>query len=275
MSAVKNVVFRQRISLSSLVLYTRKRAFSSSSATAEEKVASTTTNFDLPQIRNEITDRWVQAEASSSNGTKTRARYCCFTHHDAVREYQKPSASWHWLDRELSSNMAGETGAVYIYKGALTALNIRRDTTKEALEFCNTHMTTESSHLQYFQSILPYGKYTKLLPIWKCAGWTLGFLPTMMGGSRALYVTVEAVETFVEEHYQEQIGPLHNEGSAPELTRLLEHCCEDEVEHKEDAAQKLLSSDSDSHIKDLWWVNLWSSTVRQGSIVAAKVARRF
>jgi ubiquinone biosynthesis monooxygenase Coq7 len=106
------------------------------------------------------------------------------------------------------------------------------------------------------------------------AGWTLGFLPTLLGGSQGLYVTVEAVETFVEEHYQQQIGPLKEQGGqSEELVRLLEHCCQDEVHHKEDAARKLLGTTNHEEF-DAWWAQPWSAVVRRGSIVAAEIARR-
>jgi ubiquinone biosynthesis monooxygenase Coq7 len=233
--------------------------------------ATETPSFDFENIRNEILACWMTAEAESPNGSQTRATYCCFTYYDAVREYKKPRAKWHWLDRELSSNIAGETGAVHIYKGALAAMTIRSDLSEEAQKFCKSHMANESSHLSLFQSIVPDGKYTRLLPIWRLCGWAVGFLPTMFGGSKALYVTVEAVETFVEEHFQEQIVPLKKKGASPELVRLLEHCCADEVHHKEDAVRHLLDGDKNF---DAWWVRPWSSVVRTGSIFAADVARR-
>lgn len=238
----------------------------------KKQFATKAQSFDFEKIRNEILACWMTAQAESPNGSQTRAIYCCFSYHDAVREYQKPETEWHWLDRELSSNVAGETGAIHIYKGALAAMTIRSDLSKEAQEFCKSHMANESSHLFLFRSIVPNGKYTRLLPIWRLCGWTVGFLPTIFGGSKALYVTVEAVETFVEEHFQEQIVPLKKKGVSPELVHLLEHCCADEVHHKEDALRHLLV-DSDKRF-DAWWVRPWSNVVRTGSIFAADVARR-
>ena len=89
-----------------------------------------------------------------------------------------------------------------------------------------------------------------LLPAWRAAGYTLGFLSTIWC-PRGMYVTTDAVETFVEEHYQSQIVRLKDEiarldggeeGSGErvgdtakkvrglkELLRMLELCCEDEV----------------------------------------------
>jgi ubiquinone biosynthesis monooxygenase Coq7 len=256
----------------------RHKASSTTTTTSDvDAVAlSSRIQWDWDKIRNQILQNWLQAEAQSSNGITTRARYCCFTRDDGLRAYQDPKANWHWLDRELSSNIAGETGAVYIYKGALAALqHVRTDVSRQAVEFCQEHMTNESKHLQYFQTILPVGKHTRLLPIWKIAGWTLGFLPTVIGGSKALYVTVEAVETFVEEHFQDQIGPLTEQGGSDELVKLLQHCCADEVHHKTDAAKKLLEQSGDhGPYLNAWWVRPWSAIVQRGSAFAAEVARR-
>ena len=227
-------------------------------------------SFNYTAIRNEIMDYWMKNEAASPQGTSTNARYCCFTLHDAQQSYLKKDANWHWLDRELSSNYAGETGAVHIYKGAICALSLR-PTDPASMEFCTTHMATESEHLAMFEKIVPKGKRTILIPIWKMAGWTLGFLPTMIGGSKALYVTVEAVESFVEEHFHEQIDPLTKEDACPELVKLLKHCCEDEVHHKEDAANQLLKANENL---DSWWIKPWSQIVTVGSKVAAEMARR-
>ena len=106
----------------STVLLRRHKASSSSGSISTDTSAGLV--FDFDQIRNEIMDQWLFSEAASPRGNTTGARYCCFTFHDGRREYLKDDANWHWLDRELSSNFAGETGAVYIYKGALSALAI-------------------------------------------------------------------------------------------------------------------------------------------------------
>ena len=241
----------------------------------DEKHKTEGSSFNYDKIRNEIIDYWMKAEATTTRGTTTKARYCCFTYHDVRREYLKTTAQWHWLDKELSSNIAGETGAVYIYLGAISAMNLR-PSSKEALDFCKTHMTTEQSHLSIFEKIVPKGKRTKLIPLWKIAGFTLGFIPTVIGGSKALYVTVESVETFVEEHFQSQIKSLtakDNEVYCPELVKALTHCCADEVHHKEDAKKHLLDNGKDSNLNS-WWIKPWSWVVQTGSSVAAQLARR-
>lgn len=232
--------------------------------------------FDFLRIKQEILNNWLQAEhkasdQKTSNGSRNSA-VCALSLNQSA--YQKPSAKWYWLDRELSSNVAGETGAVYIYKGALFAMKFRT-VPKQTRDFVSEHMDNEAEHLALFEKILPKSKVTSLLPIWRIAGWGLGFLPTLLGGSHALYVTVESVETFVEEHYTQQILPLKKAGGSEELVRLLEHCCADEVHHKEDASKNLLFLSDPRHGKmHGWWVKSWSMVVRGGSTIAAELARR-
>mmetsp|Transcript_50165 Transcript_50165/g.166117 ORF Transcript_50165/g.166117 Transcript_50165/m.166117 type:complete len:104 (+) Transcript_50165:536-847(+) len=102
--------------------------------------------------------------------------------------------------------------------------------------------------------------------MWRAAGFALGFAPALVS-DRALFKTVEAVETFVEEHYGEQIGPLKVHGRCPQLVALLEHCCADEVHHKEDAARRAGAHES-------LLERAWMAVVRFGSAVAAEAARR-
>jgi ubiquinone biosynthesis monooxygenase Coq7 len=193
--------------------------------------------------------------------------------------YELSHAPWHWLDREMSSNVAGETGAVCIYDGAAKALHFRSrwlgaNVNASTVQFIEEHRATEAEHLRLFVDLLPLGKYTKMLPLWRVAGFTLGFLPALIS-ERALFVTVEAVETFVEIHYGEQIEPLLEHGRCPELVALLQYCCADEVHHKEDAAVRATaaagtgSADGRSLME-----RIWMRVVRIGSAVAAEAARR-
>jgi demethoxyubiquinone hydroxylase (CLK1/Coq7/Cat5 family) len=86
---------------------------------------------------------------------------------------------------DLRSDHAGETGAVAIYKGAQWAMSLS---------------PTEQGHLDMIAKLLDPADRSKLLPAWKVAGWCLGALPTLVS-EKALFCTVEAVETFVELHY--------------------------------------------------------------------------
>ena len=49
---------------------------------------------------------------------------------------------------------------------------------------------TEEQHLAYFDRLLPKQYHSILLPLWRGAGFSLGFLPSMIGPS-ALFLTVQ------------------------------------------------------------------------------------
>jgi ubiquinone biosynthesis monooxygenase Coq7 len=222
-----------------------------------------------------------------------------------------------WLQQEMRSNHAGETGAVMIYTGALWALKIRRSLGLEfgpdgyeakVHEFSAEHQETEREHLVLLNHVLDETEaldsgggvmpaprnpaHSVLLPAWKGAGFALGALSTLWC-PRGLYVTTEAVEAFVEEHYQVQIGRLQVEAdsirkqqqqqqehagaeirdasSMDELRRMLAHCCEDEVHHKEEAAARAAKGPQP------WFKEVdivWQWMVSKGSDVAAQLARR-
>ena len=59
---------------------------------------------------------------------------------------------------DLRTDHAGETGAVFIYKGILL---VSKD--KEIIEFSNNHLLTEKKHLELIENILPDSEKSKLL----------------------------------------------------------------------------------------------------------------
>lgn len=207
----------------------------------------------------------------------------------------KPFAPW--LAGEMRSNHAGETGAVKIYEGALKALAGRKalklgrvsGIEADLHAFCLEHKASEQEHLDLLDATLDGPPETsRLLPAWHVAGFLLGFGPTLVC-PRAMYLTTEAVESFVEEHYNSQIRRLQIEATAAEVTaesneeygenvrsvteliRMLEHCCEDEVHHKKEAADRAAA------LPRPWfpWVDkVWQSMVGVGSAAAATLAKR-
>ena len=172
-----------------------------------------------------------------------------------------------WLLSELASDHAGETGAVYIYRGAQAALGMHSDD-NTARAFVKQHLATEAQHLEYFDALLAQQHRSSLLPAWRAAGFALGWLPTTVGGSRWLYATVEAVETFVEEHYAQQTADADLRMQCPELVALMERCAEDEVEHKLDAAARAGGIGGTAVGK------AWAALVGGGSAAAVALARR-
>lgn len=181
------------------------------------------------------------------------------------------------LVKDLRSDHAGETGAVWIYKGASAAMRLLGDEgrfSEGARAFVAAHQRTEEQHLAYFDRLLDPPKRSKLLPLWRASGFALGFFPTAIGGERALFATVEAVETFVEVHYLEHIRPLASRppGSPhhhKELLKLLRHCCADEVHHRDDARQRWLAPGEERPL----WARLWAAVVAKGSQAAVAVCR--
>ena len=100
---------------------------------------------------------------------------------------------------DLRTDHAGETGAVFIYKGILS---VSKD--KEIIEFAENHLLTEKKHLELIEKILPNNKKSKLLFLWKFLGLLTGLIPALIG-KKFIYATIYFVESFVEKHYDEQI----------------------------------------------------------------------
>lgn len=166
-----------------------------------------------------------------------------------------------WLERELRSDHAGEAGAVQIYRGILA---VTRD--KDVRDFAHHHAETERVHLERIEALLPVGQRSRLLPLWKLAGLLTGLLPALLGG-RAVYATIDAVESFVDHHYHAQIERLSSDGSYPEIRRLLEACRDDEIRHRDDARGRLRTPDG-------VLMRTWRWLVAAGSAAAVVLARR-
>ena len=131
---------------------------------------------------------------------------------------------------DLRTDQAGEAGAVRIYEGVLA---ITRDLALRA--FALRHLATEKSHLQHIEAWLPRAHHSRLLPIWRAAGWMTGALPALLG-PRAVYCTIEAVETFVDLHYAQQIAHLASHPELASLRQTLMDCQGDELAHRIEAA---------------------------------------
>ena len=131
---------------------------------------------------------------------------------------------------DLRTDQAGEAGAVRIYEGVLA---ITRDPALRA--FAQRHLATEKSHLHHIEAWLPRADCSRLLPIWRAAGWMTGALPALIG-PRAVYCTIEAVETFVDLHYAQQIAHLASHPELASLRQTLMDCQGDELAHRIEAA---------------------------------------
>jgi len=116
-------------------------------------------------------------------------------------------------------------------------------------------------------ALLPAAQRSRLLPVWRIAGWLTGALPVIFG-ARAVYRTIDAVETFVDQHYAEQTAKLQDRRAAAELYALLEACRLDEVAHREDARSRV-------HVAPGRLARWWVSAVAHGSRLGVAMARRY
>ena len=190
------------------------------------------------------------------------------------------------LVQALRSDHAGETGAVMIYRGILA---VARDPVLR--RFARQHRATEEKHLALIEANLSPPFRSRLLPLWRLAGWLTGALPALCG-ARAVYATIEAVESFVDRHYAAQIalidaqpdvlaaasrGPagriemrpvVHSDDvSGLRLLReVLEQCRSDEAAHRDDAAARW-----DGRAGPL--LAAWRLLVGRGSAAAVAVCR--
>ena len=148
-----------------------------------------------------------------------------------------------------------------IYRGIL---GISRDTSVR--EFAESHLRTEQEHLALMEEIVPVAGRTRLLPLWRVMGWLTGALPALFG-RQAVFATIEAVETFVDHHYQQQIERLMPEGEHAPLRQVLVDCQADEVSHRDEATSLALPERNVI-------LRLWCAVVGSGSAAAVVAARR-
>lgn len=162
---------------------------------------------------------------------------------------------------DLRTDHAGEVGAVYIYKGVL---QFARDPVLRA--FAEHHLATEQKHLLVIAGWLPQAEYSRLLPLWRLAGFLTGALPALFG-SKAVYATIEAVETFVNHHYEDQIRALDSQPHLNNLRQALLDCQADEVAHRNEAAA------ARGPIRPNWVLRAWCAMVGKGSKAAVSLIR--
>jgi ubiquinone biosynthesis monooxygenase Coq7 len=165
------------------------------------------------------------------------------------------------LARELRSDHAGELGAVEIYRGILAIS--RRD---DVRRFAAQHMRAEIAHRDFFEEWLPERIKSRVPHLWRLAGWILGALAALLGAA-AVYRTVEAVETFVEEHYRGQIAMMDGIPELSALSARLESFCQEETAHRRDAETSLPGGPG-------WLARIWTRLIGGGSAFGVAVARR-
>jgi len=182
-------------------------------------------------------------------------------HLAGIKDQPPASSRPEWLVADLRSDRAGETGAVAICRGILACCK-----DPAIREFAARHLGTERRHLRRFELMLPATDRFRLLPAWKVAGFLVGALPAL-AGPRAVYATIDAVESFVDRHYQTQVKRLDAERSHPDLRALLAECQAEEVHHRDGARERhggLVGAA----------LRAWGVAVEAGSAAAVAAARR-
>ena len=165
-----------------------------------------------------------------------------------------------WLTRDLRSDHAGEAGAVAMYRGILAV-----SPCEDVRTFASEHLKTESNHLRLVESILPTADRSMSLPLWNFAGYITGALPALFG-SEAVFQTIDAVETFVDDHYKKQVVRLNQYHRQVRIANILERCRLDEVQHRCEAQNHAVGA---SNV----FLKIWCKLVTFGSSVAVTIAR--
>jgi ubiquinone biosynthesis monooxygenase Coq7 len=108
--------------------------------------------------------------------------------------------------------------------------------------------------------------YRGILAGSRLAGWLTGFLPALVS-PRAVYSTIEAVETFVDRHYQAQIHKLAQTGASGALRSVPLNYQQDELHHRDEAraAQNKAAGPG---------LRIWTGMINIGSRAAVVLARR-
>ena len=184
--------------------------------------------------------------------------------HNIINDYNAaninvPNSMLNWM----RSNHAGETGAVWIYMGAKCIF-----WNKNIQNMTNEHYETEKNHLIVMSHILPKIYHSKLLILWRILGFGLGFFSAILG-YRFFWLTIQSVETFVEEHYQEQIEFLYKNSTSFKLLRVLEKCCDEEVEHQIYAKMHKENNNNNS------FQRFWSNLIGSGSSFAVNISKQY
>lgn len=169
----------------------------------------------------------------------------------------------------LRTDHAGETGAVMIYRGILS---VTRD--PQLRIFASEHLDAETRHLSLMNQLVAASERSKLLPLWRLLGWLTGAIPSCFSAN-AVYATVAAVETFVDQHYFEQIqlidrylemGTIRHSADLNAVRRILVDCRNDELAHRDEALSYRTANITISLL-------IWTKMVGIGSRLAVRLVR--
>ena len=159
------------------------------------------------------------------------------------------------------SNHAGESGAVFIYKGIMAVSN-----DPKILKFSQKHLTTETNHLNIIEQVLDKKHRSKLIFFWKLAGFFTGFIPALLG-KNFVYATIYYVESFVEKHYQEQLSLLlSKDRKLNKIRSMISELMADEISHKKESLSSVTNLNPIHRI--------WGKVVTIGSELAVNISMK-
>lgn len=158
------------------------------------------------------------------------------------------------------SNHAGETGAVFIYKGIMAVSN-----DPKILKFSKKHLITETNHLNIIEQVLDKQHISKLIFFWKLAGFFTGFIPALLG-KNFVYATIYYVESFVEKHYQEQLSLLSKDRKLNKIRSMISELMADEISHKKESLSSVTNLNPIHRI--------WGKVVTIGSELAVNISKK-
>lgn len=175
------------------------------------------------------------------------------------------------LKNQISSMIrvdhAGEYGAKVIYAGQIAALKLRNKD-QEAIKLIEHMKMQEDKHFDYFDQEIIKRKIrpTIMQPLWKVAGFGLGFVTAILDKRAAMACTV-AVEEVIDEHYQKQINQLKdNKCEDKELVEKITQFRKEEIEHRDIGY--------DHHAADLSYYQPLTKTIRAFSKLAIFISTR-
>ena len=152
-----------------------------------------------------------------------------------------------------------------MYRGILS---ISSDPTVR--NFASRHIRTEKRHLCKIEDVLKPTSRSRMLSVWRVAGFITGALPSLIG-ARWVFHTIEAVETFVDTHYEVQINRLETIADLDQdlaaVHAILVDCRADEIAHRDEAHEFARGRPGS-------FAMLWCALVSYGSRVAVACARR-
>ncbi|MEH3045651.1 demethoxyubiquinone hydroxylase family protein [Sphingomonas adhaesiva] len=173
----------------------------------------------------------------------------------------KPGDRPRATDTMIRVDQAGEYGATRIYAGQLAIMGQRSPMARKI----SAMALQEERHRAFFDRMIAERgvRPTILQPFWDVAGFALGAVTAAIGPEAAMACTA-AVETEIDQHYEDQLRELGD--SDPELSHAIAEFQAEELEHRETALA--------SGAEDAPAYPLLSAAIRLGCRIAIATAKR-